>query len=167
MSLAEVLIAVLLLTLATTIAAECVRLGTSLFHREMRVSQAQMLMDSLTVSIQDELRYATGIEGTAGTDGTMASFTYSSRNRAGVKGCSLENKDGHIVLHSPESSGTDYELVSTSYYKGVSAELTSKAWDGESFEIAIAIKDSVTHNVITSKEFTVKAFNRDYNFEAR
>lgn len=166
MTLSEVLITVLLLTLATGIIAACISLGVRLFIKEKRVSQAQMLLDALTVSVQDELRYATGIQSVSG--GTW--FTYSSRNRAGSKDCSFLNQraddkeEQHVVI----MDGTNqFELVSGELYRGLDATIrkdedASKAWDGELFYLQIDIKVKGSEELVTQKKFTIEPLNKEY-----
>ena len=166
MSLTEVLVAVLLLSLATGIIAVCFSLSTKLFIREKRVSQSQMLLDALTVSVQDELRYATSIQ----EDSEGSWFSYCSRNRAGQKNCRLvskadESKEQHIMI----DGGTGkYELVSDEFYQGLDAYIerdpdAAKTWDGQFFHLRIEIKVKGTDECVASKTFEVEALNAEYN----
>lgn len=161
MTLAEVLIAVIIMIIATALMAACIRLGVTMFQKQKRVSQAQMLLDSLTVSIQDELRFATGISG-----GTP--FTYSSRNRAGQKDCSIVNstaKAGHIVIKTSGTSATEIELAPDSAYDKLNSKLNSASWDGSVFTIDLIIYYDDESKPITEKTFTVAPLSPDYNVE--
>lgn len=117
-----------------------------------------MLMDALTVSVQDELRYCTGIK--AGAD----SFTYSSRNRAGEKQCELIDEEGRILI---KAGSVKYKLVSEELYTGLEAEFTTLSWSASdgTFHIGISIKSEgdTEDGVITTKEFFVEPLNADYN----
>ena len=175
LSLVEVLMAVLLLTLSTIIITNAISLGTGLFRRQKQQAQAQMLLDAITVAVQDELRYATGISG------NDSGFTYSSRNRAGKKNCRIAVSDtGHIVVQEPDDEkagtpGAELELVSVDMYGDLVAFLGAgttetgvadsvPGWDGELFTVSIfiALKTDPT-KAIAQKTFTVKPLNPDYN----
>ena len=159
MTLAEVLIAVVLLVISTSVIASCIGLGTTMFQKQKRISEAQMLLDALSVSIQDELRYATEISGST-------AFTYTSRNRAGASGCAL-SKDtgtGHIVIDA--GPGKTYELAAGNLYRKMNTELREASWDAAArlFTIRIEVTDPADPGyIIAEKTFTAEPLNVAYS----
>lgn len=111
MSLSEMLVTLIILGLSTSVLASAFSVGLKTYRAEKRESALLALQNALVVSIEDELRYATGFSNGG------SSFTYSSRNRAGGRECSLvSDASTSNRIKVKDSAGNYYNLISDSMY---------------------------------------------------
>ena len=154
-TLSEILMVVLVLSLATGVLAGSVYAGVGTFAREKNDSNGQELCNALAVAIEDELRYAMGIEG-GGT-----AFTYSSRSRAGEKDCALfVDENGRIKIK--DSEGTQYLLVNDSMYGNTFTSDLDAKWEEGVFTVTVSVsRKTADANVppVTQRTFTVSPLN--------
>ncbi len=97
MSLVELLSAVLVMLLVTSLLVLGVRIGTKAYVKSVSMSEAQILCATLTTLITDELRYAGTIQ--ADADGRVGFF---SQNFGGADGAGISyfaaDENGQITL---------------------------------------------------------------------
>ena len=97
MSLVELLSAVLVMLLVTSLLVLGVRIGTKAYVKSVSMSEAQILCATLTTLITDELRYAGTIQ--ADADGRVGFF---SQNFGGADGAGVSyfaaDENGQITL---------------------------------------------------------------------
>ncbi len=123
-SFAELLFAVLILMLSTTIIIQCFNLGVGNVVKETRASEAQLLCSALTSSLQNELTYARDIE----ISGNSLDTYFSSSRRMGANskiifqdGDTTVANGGEIKIQSVTTQDgatttTVYPLVAGSNY---------------------------------------------------
>lgn len=157
MTLTEVLMATLIMGLAAAVFASGLKFAADSFRNRDRIN-AQMLCNTISSAVQDELKFATGIEGEG------SSFTYSSRNRAGSKRCVIgedfSSGDGSGKVYIFDG-GNKVRLISDDMYGNLAADLDA-SWDGTKFSVSIEVHKAGATEILSSKNFTVTPLNALY-----
>lgn len=96
MSLVELLSAVLVMLLVTSLLVLCVRIGTKAYVKSVSMSEAQILCATLTTLITDELRYAGTIQ--ADADGRVGFFSQNFGGADGTVSYFAADENGQITL---------------------------------------------------------------------
>ena len=102
LTLSEVLVALLILSLVTVGVATGVSASLRVYRQATESSDAQMLASTLSTALMDELRYARNIQ----NDGSFTSDTFG-------EGVSVGIADGRITV------GDDEKLLSDAAYAGL------------------------------------------------
>ncbi len=163
-TLVEMLMAVIVLILATGLITLALDFGISSFNKSNMEAEGQILCSTLATAVKDELRFARNIEGSEISD-----IKFFSMN-LGAKDCSFKVENsasggasgaGYIMLKTPKGS---FDLVPKStYVYGLGAEFARFEWDENasprpafSIEIEVRAEDGTR---ISSEEFTVEPLN--------
>lgn len=96
MSLVELLSAVLVMLLVTSLLVLGVRIGTKAYVKSVSMSEAQILCATLTTLITDELRYAGTIQAEA--DGRVGFFSQNFGGADGAVSYFAADENGQITL---------------------------------------------------------------------
>ena len=96
MSLVELLSAVLVMLLVTSLLVLGVRIGTKAYVKSVSMSEAQILCATLTTLITDELRYAGTIQVEA--DGRVGFFSQNFGGADGAVSYFAADENGQITL---------------------------------------------------------------------
>ena len=96
MSLVELLSAVLVMLLVTSLLVLGVRIGTKAYVKSVSMSEAQILCATLTTLITDELRYAGTIQ--ADADGRVGFFSQNFGGADGTVSYFAADENGQITL---------------------------------------------------------------------
>lgn len=96
MSLVELLSAVLVMLLVTSLLVLGVRIGTKAYVKSVSMSEAQILCATLTTLITDELRYAGTIQVDA--DGRVGFFSQNFGGANGTVSYFAADENGQITL---------------------------------------------------------------------
>ena len=96
MSLVELLSAVLVMLLVTSLLVLGVRIGTKAYVKSVSMSEAQILCATLTTLITDELRYAGTIQVDA--DGRVGFFSQNFGGADGAVSYFAADENGQITL---------------------------------------------------------------------
>lgn len=144
MTLSEVLMAMLILSLVTVGMAAGIGASLRVYRQATEASDAQMLASTLSTALMDELRYARDIQ----ADGSFTSDTFG-------EGVSVDLTDGHVEVGGAK-------LLSDAAY----AKLTIKkigetkpvSFEDDVFKVAFEIYNS-TENAIQKVEFSVSPLN--------
>ena len=96
MSLVELLSAVLVMLLVTSLLVLGVRIGTKAYVKSVSMSEAQILCATLTTLITDELRYAGTIQVEA--DGRVGFFSQNFGGAGGAVSYFAADENGQITL---------------------------------------------------------------------
>ena len=141
-SIIEMLMAVLILLLATQLIAQAVRLAAEKFYVSTNRSEAQMIVSTLSDFIRSEITTAGEIE-LNGND--LASFIDASGRLGGR--CELVIDDGKLVMKQLTGDSKKYYPVGgpeKPYGKGMRLSECSITIDGEKkvFTVKLQIEDS-------------------------
>lgn len=152
-TLAEVMMATLILVLATGLVTVCIAQALKMFHRITRESEGQMLSASLCTLIENELVNARVIEG----DGE--DYTYFSVSMDGGSECRIVNDykdttgavyDGVLAVRAVnDTSRTDIPFVSPGSKK------TGQTKNKGDYVYGIQAESTISWNA-SDKKFTVK-----------
>lgn len=143
----ELLVTVLLVTLIGGIITATVDLAAKQFRDRTLESDAQLLCSALSLFVQSELTYAGDME-----IGDSPAFTDHTHNLG--PGCSFAINEGRLVLQYP---GGSYELVGTGSYRGRNKALTAEQsiyFDGAKAVVKIDILSD--GKSLASNEFKVQ-----------
>lgn len=167
MSLGELLIAVLIMLLATSTVVSTIQLANKQYKNSMRNSEANLLYSTLSSIITGELSYATEVY--VYPDGEVRQFQgndYQERDYLS----SFATKDGQLVFANADSQNEDgvideyRELISKSFYQNdLMAEVKKCEFNkqGQYFRVNLVISDeSGSHTkTIINKTFDVRSIN--------
>lgn len=160
MSLSEVLVALLILSLVTVGVATGVNASLRIYRQSVALSDAQTLSSTLSEALMDELRYARNI-----SDGAAPTFTSVSFG----EGVAVRSSGGYIIVSPPvREMGDDMKswplLVGTGAYAG---HLTAEAdvdYTGGVFAVTLNIYDSAAEGSapasLRTVEFSVRPLNQ-------
>lgn len=168
-TLTETLIALIFCLITFALVCSAIAAGGRELKRETMQSEAKMLCSTLTMAIEDELRYARDISGSSTED-----ITYSFSQRAGseAKDVSIKNKtpkgtDKSVIVVSVAKAEGDveYTIVPDNYYtQGMKAFLELKWGNAESsgghycFSGRVSVTDS-SDKELCSQTFAVRPIN--------
>ena len=153
MSLVELLSAVLVMLLVTSLLVLGVRIGTKAYVKSVSMSEAQILCATLTTLITDELRYAGTIQ--ADADGRVGFF---SQNFGGADGAGISyfaaDENGQITL-----GGTPI-LSKRAYPYGLQAAVNLRYAKPENRFTAILTVCGADSGELARTEFEVEPLNQ-------
>lgn len=136
MTISEVLITVLIMSLVTIGVAIGVSSSVRVYRDSVEFSNAQTLSSTLSESVMDELRYASGI-GEETPNPTFTSTNYGDGISIVTSG------DGKLQVRIPQgASSTDYPLVGSGAYDGMTAAVEYSYNDAAGvFEVTLTVTD--------------------------
>ena len=146
MTLTEVLMALLILSLVTVGMAAGIGASLRVYRQATETSDAQMLASTLSTALMDELRYARDISGT--TNPTFTSGTFGEN-------VSVDVKDGYVEI------GGAKLLSDAAYAKLLVREIGETklvSVEDDVFKVAFEVCN-VAGNGIREVEFSVRALN--------
>ena len=149
MSLVELLSAVLVMLLVTSLLVLGVRIGTKAYVKSVSMSEAQILCATLTTLITDELRYAGTIQ--ADADGRVGFF---SQNFGGADSYFAADENGQITL-----GGTPI-LSKRAYPYGLQAAVNLRYAKPENRFTAILTVCGADSGELARTEFEVEPLNQ-------
>lgn len=163
LSITELLTAMLMLGLMTAVVATAVNLSSREYMRSVNAAGAQTLCSTLTMAVEDELRFAENISG-SGED-----YTYFSRSRGGGANSSIVivdengalqtggNPKGYLAVRNLADQLKHFTGMS-SYTNGLKASITS-SWDAAEriFSVSLSIIDT-EDRTLASSTFRVEPF---------
>ena len=152
LTLVELLITILLITLAGGVIVATIDLATKQFQELTQDSDAQLLCSALSLYVQNELTYA----GDVRTVNGQVTFTDHARNLG--TGCYFDTKDGRLVVHY---GGSEYEAVGTGTYGGTRshkklAETHTVTYEGGVATVTIEVRAAGETRVLASNTFLVR-----------
>ena len=126
MTLTEVLVAVLILSIVTAGVAVGVSSSVRVYRESVQFSEALTLSSSLSQAVMGELRYATDYDSDA--------KTFTNQSGESIK---ILSDNGCLVI--ADSTGTKLsDLISTGAYNGMRADLDYEK-DGNVFQVVLTI----------------------------
>ena len=142
MTLTEVLVALLLLSLVTVGIATGVGASLRVYRQATEASDAQMLVSTLSTALMDELRYARDIQ----ADGSFTSDTFGEGSSVGVT-------DGRVTVGGEK-------LLSDAVYVGLRVKdpITVNYVDGV-FQVELTIQSGTEDRDVQTVSFAVRALN--------
>lgn len=152
MSLVELLSAVLVMLLVTSLLVLGVRIGTKAYVKSVSMSEAQILCATLTTLITDELRYAGTIQ--ADADGRVGFFSQNFGGADGTVSYFAADKNGQITL-----GGTPI-LSKRAYPYGLRAAVNLRYAKTENRFTAILTVCGADGGELTRTEFEVEPLNQ-------
>ena len=154
MSLVELLSAVLVMLLVTSLLVLGVRIGTKAYVKSVSMSEAQILCATLTTLITDELRYAGTIQ--VDTDGRVGFFSQNFGGAADSAGVSYfaADENGQITL-----GGTPI-LSKRAYPYGLQAAVNLRYAKTENRFTAILTVCGADGGELARTEFEVEPLNQ-------
>lgn len=126
-TLAETMIALLVVSLVSMTVAVGVAASGRVYHQAVTVSESQLLASTLTAAIENELRYASDIQGVASP--TFYSEKYGS-------GVSFGTDEGQITLGGYKLIGSGAYSTNTNQTKSADIQVS---WNGTQFEVCLTI----------------------------
>ena len=142
MTLTEVLVALLILSLVTGGVAAGVGASLRVYRQATEASDAQMLASTLSAALMDELRYARDVEGDAPV--IFTSDTFGEEVSVGM------NADGRVTVGSPL-------LLSDAVY-GVLTASADVRRDGEAVRVELTVQNGQGETV-SGASFSVVPLN--------
>lgn len=159
-TLAELMVCVLILLLATAVIVQTLDLGILQFHRHTRQSEAQLLCNTLSLELSDQLSCASSVQKNG--DGTLRSFTSGASGAEGVP-CRFAEEDGKLYLEFHKEAGDlmlRLPLVSDEGYAANGAALRASLQiycQTDGFLVDLAVTDSEsTPGLGAQRSFLVK-----------
>lgn len=142
MTLTEVLVALLILSLVTVGVAAGVGASVRVYRQAAEASDAQMLTSTLSTALMDELRYARDIQ----ADGSFTSDTFG-------EGSSVEVSDGRITVGGEK-------LLSDAAYAGLRVkDSVTVTYAGGVFHVELTVQSGTEDRDIRTVSFAVRALN--------
>lgn len=142
MTLTEVLVALLILSLVTVGVAAGVGASVRVYRQAAEASDAQMLTSTLSTALMDELRYARDIQ----ADGSFTSDTFG-------EGSSVEVSDGRITVGGEK-------LLSDAAYAGLRVkDSITVTYAGGVFHVELTVQSGTEDRDIRTVSFAVRALN--------
>lgn len=142
-TLSEMLVAVAILGLVTLAVSVGVTSSLRVYRDSVALSNAQILVSTISQALLDDLRFARDIE----MDGTSGEVVYTSPNYG--LGASVKSEDGRITVG-------DYELLGSGAYAGLSAGVDVAFQDGM-LHVELEILDGSA--TIRTAGFSVRPLN--------
>lgn len=152
MSLVELLSAVLVMLLVTSLLVLGVRIGTKAYVKSVSMSEAQILCATLTTLISDELRYAGTIQVEA--DGRVGFFSQNFGGADGAVSYFASDENGQITL-----GGTPI-LSKRAYPYGLQAAVNLRYAKPENRFTAILTVCGADGGELARTEFEVEPLNQ-------
>ncbi len=152
MSLVELLSAVLVMLLVTSLLVLGVRIGTKAYVKSVSMSEAQILCATLTTLITDELRYAGTIQVEA--DGRVGFFSQNFGGANGTVSYFAKDENGQITL-----GGTPI-LSKRAYPYGLQAAVNLRYAKPENCFTAILTVCGADGGELARTEFEVEPLNQ-------
>lgn len=152
MSLVELLSAVLVMLLVTSLLVLGVRIGTKAYVKSVSMSEAQILCATLTTLITDELRYAGTIQVDA--DGRVGFFSQNFGGADGAVSYFAADENGQITL-----GGTPI-LSKRAYPYGLQAAVNLRYAKPENRFTAILTVCGADDGELARTEFEVEPLNQ-------
>ena len=152
MSLVELLSAVLVMLLVTSLLVLGVRIGTKAYVKSVSMSEAQILCATLTTLISDELRYAGTIQVEA--DGRVGFFSQNFGGADGAVSYFAADENGQITL-----GGTPI-LSKRAYPYGLQAAVNLRYAKPENRFTAILTVCGADGGELARTEFEVEPLNQ-------
>lgn len=142
MTLSEVLVALLILSLVTVGMASGIGASLRVYRQATEASDAQMLASTLSIALMDELRYARDIQ----ADGSFTSDTFG-------EGVSVGLNDGYVEIGNEK-------LLSEAAYAGLRVKdpITVTYADGV-FRAELTIQSGAGDRDVQTAGFSVRALN--------
>ena len=142
MTLTEVLVALLILSLVTVGVAAGVGASVRVYRQATEASDAHMLASTLSTALMDELRYARDIQ----ADGSFTSDTFGEGSLVGVT-------DGRITVGGEK-------LLSDAVYAGLRVKnpITVTYADGV-FQVELTVQSGTEDRDVRTASFAVRALN--------
>ena len=142
MTLTEVLVALLILSLVTVGVAAGVGASVRVYRQATEASDAHMLASTLSTALMDELRYARDIQ----ADGSFTSDTFG-------EGSSVEVSDGRITVGGEK-------LLSDAAYAGLRVkDSITVTYAGGVFHVELTVQSGTEDRDIRTVSFAVRALN--------
>lgn len=145
MTLTEVLVSLLILSLVTVGVVAGVSASLRIYRQAVEASDAQMLASTLSTALMDELRYARDIQ----TNGSFTSDTFG-------EGSSVEVDDGRITVGGQN-------LLTDAAYAGLRVNTADVAYAGGVFHVELTIRGRTEGRYIRTTSFDVRPLNADYS----
>ena len=152
MSLVELLSAVLVMLMVTSLLVLGVRIGTKAYVKSVSMSEAQILCATLTTLITDELRYAGTIQVDA--DGRVGFFSQNFGGADGAVSYFAADENGQITL-----GGTPI-LSKRAYPYGLQAAVNLRYAKPENRFTAILTVCGADSGELARTEFEVEPLNQ-------
>ena len=142
MTLSEVLVALLILSLVTVGVATGVSASLRVYRQATESSDAQMLASTLSTALMDELRYARDIQ----ADGSFTSDTFGEGSLVGVT-------DGRITVGGEK-------LLGDAAYAGLRVKNSiTVTYAGGVFHVELTVQSGTEDRDIRTVSFAVRALN--------
>lgn len=142
MTLTEVLVALLILSLVTVGVAAGVGASVRVYRQATEASDAQMLVSTLSAALMDELRYARDIQ----SDGRFTSDTFGEDSSVGVT-------DGRITVGGEK-------LLSDAVYAGLRVKNPiTVIYAGGVFQVELTVQSGTEDRDVRTASFAVRALN--------
>ena len=168
-TMVELLVAMLIMLLATGALTMTINLAIKHFYKSVQESEAQVLCATLTEFVEDELSFATVMTsspdswsgGTHNMGNGIAFYTETASSYARV-GDSTGETYGQLVISGDNYAGNFFKAANSASYEVGNvrhydlAESMSLKWTGNHYEVVIKIVDKDDHSVLSKAEFTVK-----------
>lgn len=169
-SLTELLVTLIFCLMTFALVCSAMQASSRELKRETTVSESKILCSTLTIAIQDKLRYSYNIDGTSLDNLT---FTYDKNKDERFNKAQFVNKNGKIVISV--AGGSNEQMIAlapdSAYTQGIKAELTEltfsaagAAGSGSSnnavFKGKVRVMDAAG-NELSSQSFAVEALNSD------
>lgn len=143
MTLTEVLVALLILSLVTVGVAAGVSASLRVYRQATESSDAQMLVSTLSTALMDELRYARDISGT--DTPTFTSDTFGESSLVGVA-------DGRITVGGQK-------LLSDAAYAGLRVKTVEVTYADGVFHVELTVQSGTEDRDVRTASFGVRALN--------
>ena len=170
-SLTELLIAMIFCLMTFALVCTAMQGSVRELKRETAQAEGKILCSTLTMSVEDKLRYAYNI---SGTNIENISFTYDNGSNGKAERAMLLNENGRIVLKYKDSDGSDISMVmvpDAAYTQGIKAELSKLEYTVQEtnatgknikarFDGIVTVTDT-GGKVISSQHFAVEPLNAD------
>lgn len=141
MTLTEVLVALLILSLVTVGVAAGVGASVRVYRQAAEASDAQMLASTLSAALMDELRYARDIQ----ADGSFTSDTFGEGSSVGVT-------DGRITVGGEK-------LLSDAAYAGLRVKTADVTYADGVFQVELTVQSGTEDRDVRTASFEVRALN--------
>lgn len=159
MSLGEVMVAILLLTLATMTLVSTVSLAIRQYNNSVRSSEAQSLASTLRTVMENELTYTTEVH--ADAEGNVTSFLSPNYNINGGAATTFltSNASAYEKLYIGSSTAAVKLLGDGSYPRNLGVKITSFIYDDETYYFTVGMEVGAGTSSYYSGTFQVKNVN--------
>ena len=142
MTLTEVLVALIILSLVTVGIATGVGASVRVYRQATEASDAQMLVSTLSAALMDELRYARDVGGSADAP-TFTSDTFGEGSSVGVT-------DGRIIVGGEK-------LLSDAAYAGLRVKTADVTYADGVFQVELTVQSGTEDRDVRTASFEVRA----------